>query len=361
MNDQQDMKDQVEKLNHVNQLILDSVAEGIYGINLEAKVIFWNKSAEWLTGYTMEDFEQHNLHELIHHTNPRGEHVPVHQCPVYHALNGGESMFVKDDIFWRKDGTSFPVEYTVKPMIEKGEHVGSVITFRDMTEAHQTTAMMLEWEKVSLVGNMAAGIAHEIRNPLTSLKGFLKLIQSKPEAVAQYAPIMDSEFDRIEAIIHELLMFSKPQISQYQHHDLKELLEQIILLMEPQALIRNIHIVTNMESAMVDGIDHQLKQAFLNLIKNAIESMDQGGTIEISLQRRVKEAYIQIKDQGCGIPREILGKLGEPFFSTKETGTGLGLMVTFNIIENNHHGSITIESTPMHGSSFTITLPVVDH
>ncbi|RXJ04352.1 PAS domain S-box protein [Anaerobacillus alkaliphilus] len=181
---------EIERLSQINQLILDSVAEGIYGIDLNAKVIFWNKSAEILTGYKIEDFENDNLHDLIHHTNPAGEHVPVVECPVYHALNNGTSLYVTDDIFWRKDGTSFPVEFTIKPMVEKGTQVGTVITFRDITEKLQTEELILQWEKLSMVGQMAAGVAHEIRNPLTSLKGFLQLMKSNKVFNDQYYDIM---------------------------------------------------------------------------------------------------------------------------------------------------------------------------
>jgi PAS domain S-box-containing protein len=181
-----DIYAELQRANHINQLILDSVAEGIYGIDLNAKVIFWNQSAENLTGYTIEDFETYNLHDLIHHTDKNGNHVPIHMCPVYHALNNGSKLFVNDDIFWKKDGTSFPVEYTVNPMFENGKHVGTVITFRDMTEKMKNEELLLQWEKLSLVGKMAAGIAHEIRNPLTTVKGFLQLISTNPTIDQQY-------------------------------------------------------------------------------------------------------------------------------------------------------------------------------
>lgn len=355
-----DMKDELERLHHINQLILDSVAEGIYGIDLNAKVIFWNKAAEELTGYAITDFEHHNLHDLIHHTSPTGQHVPLCDCPVYHALNSGESLFVKDDIFWRKDGTSFPVEYTIKPMKEKGKHIGTVITFRDMTEQKQTEAMLQQWEKLSMVGQMAASIAHEIRNPMTSLKGFIKLMRSTQDFKERYFKIIDDEFDRVESIITEMLMFSKPQSSYYEHKDINELILQVTMLMEPQAIIKNISIVTELEPSpvLIYCIENQLKQVFINLIKNAIESMENGGIIHISATPEKDNVVIQVKDEGSGISDDVLSKLGEPFYSTKDKGTGLGIMVTNNIIKNNHDGSIKVESTINKGSTFTITLPV---
>lgn len=355
-----DSQSEINRLNHINQLILDSVAEGIYGIDLNAKVIFWNKAAERLTGFTLNEFEKNNLHELIHHTNPQGEHVPIHHCPVYYALNNGESLFIKDDIFWNKDGSSFPVEYTVKPMLEDGKHVGSVITFRDMTEKLQTDQLILEWEKLSAVGQLAAGIAHEIRNPITSLKGFLKLMHRSGRVKDEYVSIMDSEFERIETIIQELLTFSKPTVTQYSQEDICEIIDQVITLMEPHALLKGTVISANITSRplKIRCIQNQIKQVLINLIKNAIEAIDRpDGRIQIHVHSRSNEIGIEVVDNGPGISNEVLKELGTPFYSTKEKGTGLGLVVTKNIIRNNHQGTLHIESREGIGTTFTVILP----
>ncbi len=351
---------EIERLSQVNQLILNSVAEGIYGIDLDAKVIFWNKSAEMLTGYKMEDFEHHNLHDLIHHTNMAGEHVPVVDCPVYHALKNGTDLFVTDDIFWRKDGTSFPVEYTSKPMIEDGKQVGTVITFRDITEKKKTEELILQWEKLSMVGQMAAGVAHEIRNPLTSLKGFLQLMKSNRAFNDQYFDIMNMEFDRIETIIKELLVFSKPQKSNYNYTNIKYILDQVILLMEPQAIIKNVTLTLEIETTTLSiyCIEHQLKQVFINLIKNGIEAIEDGGEILVRVIKQETEVIIYVKDNGVGMSTEQLSNIGTPFLTTKPNGTGLGMMVTNNIIKNHHKGSIYIESKPNQGTAFHIHLPI---
>ena len=354
------LQNEIEKLHHINQLVLDSVAEGIYGIDLEANVIFWNKAAEELTGFSITDFKSNNLHELIHHTNNKGEHVPIHQCPVYHALKDGESLFIEDDLFWRKDGSSFPVEFTVNPMLEKNHHVGTVITFRDMTEKKKTEAILQEWEKLSLVGQMSAGIAHEIRNPITSLKGFVQLIRSHNEFKEEYFNIMDSEFNRMESIIQELLSFSKPQLTNYQKHDLNQLILQVVMLMEPHATLKNIEIKTNLPSTpiFITCIDHQIKQVLINLVKNALEAIMDKGTISIKLNKQDSKAILQVRDDGMGMTAEQIEKVGNPFFSTKNSGTGLGMMITNNIIKHNHQGTLEIQSELKKGSTFTIKLPI---
>lgn len=314
------LQDELEKLHGINQLILDSVAEGIYGIDLNAKVIFWNKAAERLTGYVLEDLKHQNLHDLIHHTNSNGEHVHVHDCPVFHALNNGESLFIEDDIFWHKNGASFPVEFTVKPMLEKGRHIGSVITFRDMTEKLKTKEILQEWEKLSLVGQMSAGIAHEIRNPITSLKGFVQLIKADRELKEEYFEIMDSEFNRMETIIQELLTFSKPQRINYNECDLNELVQQVLVLMQPQAILKTSMIKANLESSpvVILCIEHQIKQVLINLIKNALEAISENGTIVINVIQQKESVLLQVIDNGSGISAKQLKEIGKPFYTTKK-------------------------------------------
>ncbi|MFC4321189.1 ATP-binding protein [Litchfieldia salsa] len=351
---------ELQRANHINQLILDSVAEGIYGIDLNANVIFWNKSAEELTGFTQQDFETQNLHDLTHHTNKNGEHVPLTQCPVYHALNNGNKLFVEDDIFWKKDGTSFPVEYTINPMYENGTYAGTVITFRDMTEKMKTEELLLQSEKLSSVGKIAAGIAHEIRNPLTSIKGFLQLIADNPTINKEYLSILDSEFDRIESIIKDLLVFSKPQQEQYLHCNIVELIEQVVFLMQPQATLNNVEMITQFEeeNILFYCIPHQIKQVIINLLKNGTEAIENGGHILIKISKRNNFLNLIIQDSGKGMTEEELKKLGTPFHSTKQTGTGLGIMMTENIIKNNHKGFISVESVVNQGTTFTIQLPL---
>ncbi|RAV00224.1 ATP-binding protein [Paenibacillus sp. YN15] len=356
----EDSSNEINRLSHINQLVLDTVAEGIYGIDLNANVVFGNKAAECLTGYSLEEIGDRNLHDLIHHTNPRGEHVSLQHCAVYRALSNGESMFIKDDIFWRKDGSNFPVEYIAKPMMEKGKHVGSVITFRDITEKLRTDQLIVEWEKLSAVGQLAAGIAHEIRNPITSLKGFLKLMHRNREVNDGHIAIMSSEFERIETIIQELLTFSKPAVSQYNNEDIGDIIHQVVTLMEPHALLKNTVISTELSCCPVyiRCIKNQIKQVLVNLIKNAIEAMDRpDGSIQIKVFHQTANVAIEVTDNGPGISADVLKKLGEPFYSTKEKGTGLGLMVTQNIIRNNHYGTIDISSREGTGATFTVLLP----
>jgi signal transduction histidine kinase len=216
-------------------------------------------------------------------------------------------------------------------------------------------------EKLAIAGQMAAGIAHEIRNPLTSLKGFLKLMQTGSAGKKEYFDIMDSELNRIELILSELLLLAKPQHEMFfQKKELLNLLHQVIVLLETQAILNNVQLMTRSPSNLfyINASENHMKQVFINIIKNAIEAMPTGGEILIEVNQTDSQVRVSITDQGFGIPEANLSKLGEPFYSTKQTGTGLGLAITQRIVES-HGGTIKISSKLGEGTIFDIVLPLL--
>jgi two-component system, sporulation sensor kinase A len=240
------------------------------------------------------------------------------------------------------------------------EHV--VIIGRDITERRRTEDMLRNSDKLSVLGELAAGIAHEIRNPLTALKGFIQLLQAEESANDQYLRIMLSEIERITFITNELLLLAKPQALRYQRHDLLPLLQTVIKLLEPQANLKNVTIQTRFPDATpcITCEEYQIKQVLINVVKNGMEAMPLGGTLTVDVSTEdTADVVIRIIDEGEGIPEEMIPKLGEPFYSTKEEGTGLGLMVSHKIIRE-HRGSIAIHSTVGKGSTVEIRLPMSD-
>lgn len=233
------------------------------------------------------------------------------------------------------------------------------IILRDISERKQTEELMLRSEKLSIAGQLAAGIAHEIRNPLTAIKGFLQLIKPKTKDRDQYFDIVFSELSRIELILSELLMLAKPQqTATMQTIDLKKIISEVTALLETQANLNGILMNTSdiEEDLLMNGDQNQLKQVFINLIKNAVESMPDGGKVDIIAKAEREGILVTIRDEGVGIPESVMKRIGEPFLTTKEKGTGLGLMVTFNILEN-HNGTINVDSQPEKGTVFHIMFP----
>ncbi|RJE84258.1 PAS domain S-box protein [Paenibacillus sp. 1011MAR3C5] len=233
------------------------------------------------------------------------------------------------------------------------------VIIRDISERKKNEELLIKAEKLSIAGQLAAGIAHEIRNPLTSLKGFMQLLSSGRIHNSHYYAIMKSDLIQIESIISELLMLSKPQVYEYAHIDLQQLLTEAVSSLRAHADMYRVRLEYGQvqHPLWVMGVGTQLKQVFINVIKNAIESMQDGGTVRVDVCVSDRGmTIIRIRDEGMGISKEQLAKMGQPFYTTKEKGTGLGLMVSYKIIDN-HEGFISAESELGIGTTFTIRLP----
>jgi len=265
-------------------------------------------------------------------------------CYLIRCLNGTQKYV---------DGFSLPITY-------HGEYA-VVGIFKDVSEQKLEEERVMQSEKLSTAGQLAAGIAHEIRNPLTAINGFMKLLRNSKTRNDQYFSIIESELKRIEFIVNELLVLSKPQTTHISKPlELIALLEQVFTLMNGQAALRNIEIVTGFFEPFIwiNGEANQLKQVFINLLKNAMEAMNSGGNIYIHAVATKSEARISVKDEGCGMTEDQIKALGKPFYTTKETGTGLGFIITHNIVHN-HGGAINIESILQQGTTFTVILPII--
>lgn len=217
---------------------------------------------------------------------------------------------------------------------------------------------MRQQEKLAVIGQMATAIAHEIKNPLSSLKGFTQLQQEKDKEDDQYYPIMLSEIDRINAIVSDLLILGRPNTAIKTEKNIGDIIHYVISVIEPHASRNNVNINLDLkDSPTLTCDENQLKQVFINLIKNAMESMHIGGTITIHSESRGNIVEVSVSDEGCGIETGKLAKLGEPFYTTKENGTGLGLMVTKKIIDE-HSGDFKINSVIGKGTTVKLTLPL---
>ncbi|WP_409253493.1 PAS domain S-box protein [Bacillus sp. SCS-153A] len=236
----------------------------------------------------------------------------------------------------------------------------NLTVIRDITEEVELQDQLRKSDTLSVVGELAAGIAHEIRNPMTALKGFIQLLENNMESEHEmYFHVIKSELQRIESIITEFLILAKPQAVQYQETNLVRIMKDTLELLNAQAVMHNVQFMERYKRGVpaVFAEPNQLKQVFINIVKNAIEVMPKGGLISINIsEKNADKVRISITDEGMGIPKEKIKKLGEPFYTTKERGTGLGLMVTFKIVEE-HDGTVEVESELGKGTTFHIDLP----
>ncbi|OQP02424.1 PAS domain-containing sensor histidine kinase [Parageobacillus galactosidasius] len=351
---------ELENLYHKHTLILNSIAEGVCGIDKYGNIVFWNPAAERMTGYKAEEAIGKASHDIIHHTKKDGTPYSIDECPIDLAIQDGKTYHISEDIFWKKDGTHFPVSYTVTPVLENGAVVDAVLTFTDITELKKTEEFIRTSEKLSVAGQLAAGIAHEIRNPLTAIKGFIQLLQFELDEKKPYLHIIESEIQRIELILGELLVLAKPQATKFTKSDIGVLLQHVTTLLETQGILHNIQIITKIDPSLplIECDENGLKQVFINFLKNAMEAMKSGGHIFIEAQKKDEySVLIRFIDEGCGIPKEQLEKIGKPFFTTKEKGTGLGIMISKKIIED-HGGTMSIMSEENKGTTVEVTLPI---
>lgn len=295
-----------------------------------------------------------------------------HACEFYHPdhrehaveqftkIESGQNIGLVEGKVIRVDGRIKEIEW--KGTLTSYDRNPAIhVLVRDITERKATQQLLRNQEKLSLAGQLAAGIAHEIRNPLTSLKGFLQLMQAHGTGKLEYFQIMSSELNRIEGIVSEMLSLAKPAAVQFKESDLVELLTHVVTLLETKAIMNNVVIKVSYEvtEAIINCDANQLKQAFINFIKNGIEAMPDGGEIFIHLCSADDTGYqIGFIDQGCGISEAQLEKLGEPFFTTKHFGTGLGFMMSEKIIRQ-HQGSIQIESKLYQGTKVLVELPIL--
>ncbi|MWC27791.1 ATP-binding protein [Paenibacillus sp. MMS18-CY102] len=285
---------------------------------------------------------------------------PKHHADTAHRIGTFEpgKTFPPEELEWfTVSGKKLYTEVVIASTTLRGRPAFQLIV-RDISERKKNEELLINSEKLYVAGQLAAGIAHEIRNPLTSLKGFLQLISTGRSNGRNYFDIMKSELNRIESIVSELLMLSKPQVYELAYLDMRQVLDDTVMLLEAQASLHNTEVAVETDSAplWVFGVENQIKQAFINVIKNAIEAMEDGGMIAISSKLEDGNVVTRIIDQGPGIPKEQLAKMGQPFYTTKDRGTGLGLMVTFKIVDN-HQGRIQAHSEMGEGATFVISFP----
>ncbi|MCC5803236.1 ATP-binding protein [Rossellomorea vietnamensis] len=329
--------------------------DAVLELSLDGNVISVNGEAEGLLESTYEELKEVNFSKFLH-----GEEMKRVTDYFFETFRGFASTF--ETTIHLPNNKRKIVRCSLVPIIVNRNVTGIFAIARDITHIKENEEMVVASEKLSVIGQLAAAVAHEIRNPLTSLKGFIQLMQSTQAINRSHLDIMLSEVDRIDLISGEMLILGKQQEIHFRQEGLDEILRQVLVLMEAQANLDDVSITyENLAEKPISvlGESNQLKQVFINIIKNAVESIPKGenGRVSITLLQHGTDAHVIVKDNGVGMEQERIEHLGEPFYSTKEKGTGLGLAVCQKIIER-HKGHIHFKSEKQKGTAVEISLPV---
>ncbi|MCG6940165.1 MAG: PhnD/SsuA/transferrin family substrate-binding protein [Thiohalocapsa sp.] len=367
------------RLERRHQLILDSVAEGIYGVDLKGCATFVNKAMERMTGWRAEELIGNETHEIMHHTRGDGEPHPREDCPVYTTFRDEQSRYVEDDVFWRRNGTSFPVEYSATPIRdEQGQTIGTVVVCRDITERREAAerfrrqeAEQTHFTRLSTLGEMASGIAHELNQPLTAIttnaRACVRMINAGRADTGTCREVMTKiaeQAERAGEVIRHIRRFVRKEEPEMAPVAVADMFETVLVLMRQDARRAGValHRQIGFGADYVMAQRTQIEQVLLNLVRNAVEAMlDQPRERRVLLLARRNGDMVEIRvvDTGPGLGKGSPEHLFEPFVTTKPQGLGVGLSISHGIVEA-HGGRLRVDSTPGIGATFFFSLPYVD-
>lgn len=336
--------------------VVEQTSEGIALVDGATKTfVETNAAFQKLLGYTGEELCQRTLYEIAVDERDRLD-AEIHQ-----VLEEGAHLF-GERIYRRKDGSLITVEIAVNRILHQGHPVLCFLV-RDITERKRMEQYLIQTERMSAMGQIAATLAHEINNPLHSIWTMLELIMEFPVGEAekeQYLLAIRREVRRLMTLTRQVLDFARPPTWEEAPVNLAETLRYALGLADRRLRDHGIKVSFRVpdDLPLVAGSRDQLAQVFLNLILNAVDSMPNGGRLDIHATVQQQQAVITFTDTGPGIPPEIIPHLFEPFITTKKDGTGLGLAISQNIIRR-HGGTITASNLPQGGAIFTITLPIL--
>ncbi len=348
--------------------VIDSVGDGVLVINREGLITLCNPAAEEITGLSRRHALGASFRQLFSREATLLEMVDK-------TTRTGVTISDHENVVVRGMAKVTPVAVTCYPLMRaNGENIGAILTLKDITYIRELEATVRQADRLSTLGTLAAGLAHEVKNPLGGIKGAAQLLEQELAAeseLLEYTRVMIRETERIDRIIRELLDLASPRGLKLAPVNLHRILGDILLLQKQAVADRQISFVTHFDPSipdiMADG--EMLTRLFLNLIRNAIDAMAESGQLTVTSrvlsdyrlaqnERRSRMVAVEIADDGPGIPSADLENIWTPFFSSKSTGTGLGLTICHKIVSE-HRGMIKVESDPGHGTKFTVLLPLV--
>jgi len=338
---------------------VENTNEAFVTINENHKVIFFNKAAEKIFGYSRDEVVGHDL-DLIMMPSCSGDH----RLAVENYIKTRVPKRIGHDtdlVAVRKNGKKFHagISFSVSDLDGRLYFTGIV---RDLTETKALQEKIIKSERLAVLGQVVAEIIHEIKNPLMMIGGFANqlLRKSLDEKVLSKLNIIKDEVARLDKLLKELKQFYQSGALRTEKIEINGLLAEVLSLIKYNCKSREIKakLIKDGEPLIVEGDRGKMKQVLLNLVKNSIEAMEVGGHLSVQSRLNGNIVEIKIEDNGCGIPEDDKEKIFSPFFTTKQHGTGLGLGISRSIIEAHEGSSFTFTSEEGKGTTFIITMPV---
>ncbi|HTP65340.1 MAG TPA: ATP-binding protein [Geobacteraceae bacterium] len=358
--------------NHLSEYyanVIDSVGDGVIVFDSRGTVTLINPAAEEITGISRRNA----------HGRPMGEiFAGVETLLEIIEKTAATGMVISDyeNIALAKGGQIKPVSATTSPLLkDDGEQIGTILILRDLTGVRDLERAVRQADRLSTLGTLAAGLAHEIKNPLGGIKGAAQLLEMElveDSELRDYTRVMLKEVQRVNRIVDELLELASPRRLKLDKVNLHKTLGDILILQKRAVGNKNISFQQQFDPSIppIVGDEALLIQLFLNLIKNAVEAIGDSGLIRVTSriladysmtqrgERRARMVVVEISDDGPGIRKEDMERLFTPFFTTKTNGTGLGLAICHKIISE-HRGMIKADSDKTKGTTFTVMLPLI--
>jgi two-component system sensor histidine kinase PilS (NtrC family) len=358
------------QLERLYKHIVQNVVSGLITVDETGRVTSFNPMAEEITGRKFEEVYQEEIDSLFPGLSAWIRSVGKKTGEGWNRfrLPRWETRFPK------KDGTSLILGFSVSPLKDSNDReMGNILIFQDLTRLREMEDHLKRADRLAAVGKMAAGIAHEIRNPLASISGSIEILKDDPESSPRNQQLMGivlREVNRLNNLIADFLLFARPFSPGKERIHLNHLIEEILqVFTHGPDFNRRIRLETQFQDDLhIQGDSHQIRQVFWNLFINAAQAMPEGGTLRVELRKNSSPpsisggrvyGEISVTDSGTGIQGEELEKIFDPFFTTKEGGTGLGLSIVHSIVEG-YSGKVTVQSRKGKGAVFSVYLPLAE-
>lgn len=347
---------QQAKQNYYLHMFFEQANDAIAVVDLQNRIIDMNPAFERLYGWNRDECVGQVIPLVPKENLQEAEERLV-------RLKNGESIPAFETVDLAQDGSPIHVQLSMSPIYnQEGDMLAISIISQDITYKKNAERRILQSEKLALAGKIAAGVAHEIRNPLTAVSGFIQMMNEDQDSpYYTYTQIIQSELERINLIIGEFLVLSKPHIDDVRRLSITDVCLTIATFLQFEFQSKNIEFTQHIpvDDYYIYADENQIKQVLLNILRNSIEAVDVNGSIALSLYAKTDNTVtIELRDNGIGMDEKTLAQIFEPFFTTKESGTGLGMVLTHEIIRS-FGGDISIDSTLGDGTRIAITFPIM--